>query len=130
MTMPNQEGDLLESRPGQTPGPSLTDLEENLLALRRIVVAALVALIFLAYGVNFFMWRQSTLAVRQLAEARKLVDDYREIKAPFIKNFVNKLQVYANTHLDFQPILSRYTEPASVKPVVNPTNSPPPPRAK
>lgn len=128
--MPNDEGDLLESRPDQAPGPSLTDLEENLRALRRIIVASLVALIFLAYGVNFYMWRQSTLAARQLVEARKLVDDYREVKGPFIKNFINNLQGYANTHPDFQPILIRYLEPSAVRPAVLPTNSPAPVRAK
>jgi len=126
MDFQNSEGGLLQSKPPEPAAPPYQELEESIRVLKRIIVATLVALIFLAYGVNFYMWRQSTMASRQLTEAKKLVDDYQHVKEPMIKDFISQLQAYAKAHPDFQPILSKYLEPPAVKSVVAPTNSPAP----
>jgi hypothetical protein len=123
MDLQNSEGDLLPSKPPEPASPPYRELEENIRVLKRIIVATLVALMFLGFGINSYMWRQSTMASRQLVEAKKLVDEYQHVKEPMIKNFISQLQAYAQAHPDFQPILSKYIEPPAVKSVVAPTNS-------
>ena len=131
MDLPDKEGDLLESGPVQPPGPTLEELEEKLRALRRIIEAALVALVFLSVGVNSYMWRQSRMLSRQLEEARRFLADYQQNKEPTIRGFISSLQSFAKSHPEIQPILTRYNiEPSPVRPAVAPTNTPAPKSAK
>jgi hypothetical protein len=107
------------SAPILPPGESQPDPEpsDELAALRSLLNVLLVAVICLALGGAITISRQLSAMNGQLAETRRLVDDYQTNTYPKISNFAYTLNLYAKTNRDFLPILEKYrltiNEPAA-----------------
>jgi len=107
--------------------PSLTALQQQIGHLRALLVACLTALFILSIVLTAFLWVQDHLLRRDLAGARKLVQEYETNRKPLINAFIVKLQVFAQSHPDFQPILQKYgIPPAPVGQPPQPTPASPP----
>ena len=98
----------LTNPPPSTPASGIESLERQLQSLRKLFVVALAILLIVSGSVMIFLWGQKRILNSQLREARKFVDDYEKITAPFLSNFVSGLQVYGTTHPDFKPIMDKY----------------------
>lgn len=136
---PEQPG-LLTPRPSQR--AAAESWEQQLLDLRHLFHATLVALLAPVLAGTLFFTKQMLLVRGELTEFRpalhRVAEEYRQ-KEPKMKEFVAALQAYALTHPDFQPVLQRYqamlpqyfVTPVSLhsSPIrITPTNAPASPR--
>src|SRR3954471_16258901 len=91
---------------------SKIDLLEHYDQLRQLFVAALVAMLILSVGVNYFLFQQKSFVQKDLETVRPqlslLLANYQKVEDPQIKSFVNALVGYGRTHPDFNPILAKY----------------------
>lgn len=100
-------------RPAGQTEAILTTLEQECLDLRMLFNATVVALVFLALGVNIFFFKQMRLVQQQVTDQRpavlRLDAEFRRNRHPEISQFMAQLQAYAASHRDFQTnILDRY----------------------
>ena len=131
MDLPGKQGDLLENGTVPPSGPTVEELAETLRVLKKITEFSLIALLFFAVGVNAYMYRQTLMISRQLAEVKRVVADYQQFKESTIRGFISSLQGFAKSHPDFLPLLAKYNiEPPSLRPAIAPTNAPAPRGAK
>jgi hypothetical protein len=113
--------------------PSVQHLQQQVESLRGLLIGALMALFLLSVAVNLFLFRQDSLVRKELAAARtasrNMLSDYETNKRPLIQAFVSKLQDYAKTHPDFNPVLQKYNLSPSNSPAQTgqPSASPPAP---
>jgi len=112
--------------------------------LRNMFVVVLILLVVLSGSLNLYLYRQVSLANRQLNETRpgveKMVAEYQGKTFPFISMVLSNFQAFARTTPDFGPaVLNKYlgtsSPPAAVAPVgpaAKPvaTNAPPANRTK
>ena len=119
--------DLTNPAPSNSPA-TVELLERQLQALRKLFVVALAILLVISGSLMIFLWGQKRILNSQLHEARKFVEDYEKVTAPFLNNFVSNLQAYGRTHPDFDPIMDKYKLRAAVSNAV-PQAVPPAPRA-
>jgi hypothetical protein len=107
--------DLLQPPPATAPAVDLSvtveDLQQQAQDLRTLFNATFVALIVLALGLNFFLFKQMRMAHQQLNEQRPVMQraevEFRK-RDPEFKRFITALQQYAVGHPDFVPLLARY----------------------
>jgi hypothetical protein len=86
-------------------------LREQVRGLRTLLVAALLASLLLSVGVDAFLFIQDHLVrkdLKSLSAAKDAIHEYETSKRPLINSFVSQLQVYAQNHPDFKPILEKY----------------------
>ncbi len=83
------------------------DNSSELAALRNQVFTLLVALIVVSGTLTVFLFRQSSLAGKDLAQADLLTQNFAKNEAG-VNNFVNQLVGYGQTHPDFLPVLKKY----------------------
>ena len=87
-------------------------LQQQCHDLRVLLNAVCVALLFLTLAVNVFVGKQTRVVRDQLGELRpkfnKIESEFQKIREPEYRRFSGRLQQYAMTHPDFQPILARY----------------------
>lgn len=87
-------------------------LQQQCQDLRVLLNAACVALLFLTLAVNVFVGKQTRVVRDQLGELRpkfnKIESEFQKIREPEYRRFSGRLQQYAMTHPDFQPIMDRY----------------------
>lgn len=87
-------------------------LQQQCQDLRVLLNAACVALLFLTLAVNVFVGKQTRVVRDQLGELRpkfnKIEAEFQKIREPEYRRFSGRLQQYAMTHPDFQPIMDRY----------------------
>ncbi len=80
--------------------------------LRFYFVAVLASLIILAVGVDLFIGKQMRLARNQVKYQRPLLNqaqsNFQRQHEPVIKRFTGRLQAFARTNSDFQPVLEKY----------------------
>jgi len=119
--------DLTNPAPSNSPA-TVELLERQLQALRKLFVVALAILLVISGSLMIFLWGQKRILNSQLHEARKFVEDYEKVTAPFLNNFVSNLQAYGRTHPDFDPIMDKYKLRAAVSNAVSQA-VPPAPRA-
>ena len=117
-------------QPAPAPGPSLapaagqpTDREIiEFLAwrydrLHMLFQFAVAGLIILSVAINIFLFKQMRLVRIQLPGQRdatiRYVMDFHKRDDQTIRAFVNRLQQFAATNADFQPILDQYRTPLS-----------------
>ena len=101
-------------------------LERQLQALRKLFVVALAILLVISGSLMIFLWGQKRILNSQLSEARKFVEDYEKVTAPFLSSFISNLQAYGRTHPDFNPIMDKYNLRAAVSNAVPPAVLPAP----
>ena len=97
-----------------TPVSTVESTERQLQSLRKLFVVVLAILLVISGSLMIFLWGQKRILNSQLREARKFVDDYEKVTAPFLSNFISNLQVYGRAHPDFNPIMDKYNLRAAV----------------
>ena len=117
-------------------GPDTANLREQYEILRKLFLAALVAMLIVSGSLAVFLVRQVTFVRRDVEGIRPQIDrltaNFKQVEEPQINSFVNSLINYAKTHPDFNPILAKYKITPSVPvPVpVTPVNKVPTAPAK
>ena len=96
------------TNPPFTPAATVESLERQLQALRKLFVVVLAILLVISGSVMIFLWGQKRILNSQLREAQKFVSDYEKVTAPFISNLMSNVQVFGQSHPDFNPILDKY----------------------
>jgi hypothetical protein len=134
MLKPDAFSGGLEGRMPSQPG--LTDLQDQISALRHLAVSILILLVVISGTFTIYLLRQWRTVHKELAgfrpQANQLVSDYQRVSAPVMSDFVKKVTEYGRTHADFMPVLAKYgLKPGSSTGAAPATaTSPPPPAPK
>jgi len=125
-----------------TPVSSNEELQQQVCALRTLLLATLGILVLLSFILNVLIVRQVNAARTQLEATQKsvakFVDDYNKVSAPMINNFLTKLTLVSKTNAEIGRLLAKYniqqavakpgasTTPAnpSLTPLAAPTTDP------
>lgn len=87
------------------------DTNSQISSLQRQVFSLLVALIVVSGTVTVFLYRQASLAGKDLdsikPQAMQIIGAYSQNQTLMV-NFVNQLVAYGQTHPDFRPVLAKY----------------------
>ena len=90
---------------------STPDTASEIAALRSQVFSLLIALIVLSGTVTAYLYRQSSLAGKDLVviepQAEQIINGYNQTQ-PAVAGFINEIEVYAEKHPDFVPVLKKY----------------------
>ena len=111
----------LESRTGEF--ATLQTLRDEVRTLRSLFRASALALILLSFAINAYLYYQDRIVRRELEAAKKIAQEFETVKRPVIGKFVNRLQEYARSHPDINPILDKY----GIKPAASAQTPAPPP---
>jgi hypothetical protein len=85
-----------------------TDSNSEISALRNQVFIQLVALVIIAGTLTVYLYRQSSIAGKQIAQAQQVIDAYKQAQ-PSIETFVSGLVAFGEKHPDFsQTVLKKY----------------------
>ncbi len=76
-------------------------------ALKNQVFTLLVALIVVSGTLTVYLYRQVSLASKDLAEGQK-VHEVLVQRESAVSNFINELVAYGQKHPDFVPVLKKY----------------------
>ncbi|HVY68984.1 MAG TPA: hypothetical protein VHH73_03605 [Verrucomicrobiae bacterium] len=93
--------------PAGTP-PNIKELQESVRALRGVLNVVIVSLLVATIGLNVFLYRQVSMARRQISDASDYLNNYQKNTAPLIQKFIGQLQVFARTNADYAPIFQRH----------------------
>jgi hypothetical protein len=108
--------------------PDETKLKVEFEGLRKLFLAALVALLILGISLNVFLLRQTTIVRKDLQIVRpqlsQLVANFEKSEEPQIRSFVNALVGFSKTHPDFKPILTKYNITSEIPSVTAPAKTP------
>lgn len=106
--------------------PVSSEMQEQVDAVRHLVISVLILVIVVSGTLNIFFLRQLRDARRQLnnirPQAAKMMEGYQKTEAPMMQTIVNKFTEYGRTHPDYAPILSKYNIKAAAP--VSPTTAP------
>ena len=111
------ESTSLESRTGES--AALQTLRDEVRTLRSLFSAATMALILLSFAINAYLYYQDRILRRELDTAKKMAQEFETVKRPIINTFITRLQDFARSHPDINPILDKYG--------IRPAASAPPP---
>lgn len=85
-----------------------TDSNSEITSLRNQVFIQLVALVLIACTLTVYLYRQSSIAGKQIAQAQQVIDAYKQAQ-PSIETFINGIVAYGEKHPDFtQQVLKKY----------------------
>jgi len=92
--------------------PAVSDVQEQLDALRHLVVSVLILLLVVSGTLTIFMLRQWRTVSKELdavrPQAAKMIEDYQKNRGPATDDFLKKIAEYGQTHPDFMPYLKKY----------------------
>ncbi len=108
MSLPSEQPELSEKAAAPSPSAELAALRQEVALLRTLLMLGLTALAVFAFGISLYIYPQMVVARRQLEENRRVLSNYDRVSKPLMTDFLSKLQSYAATNADFQPILKRY----------------------
>jgi hypothetical protein len=91
-----------------TPGSSIEELQHQIRSLRTFLLATLAVLVLLSFALNVFIFRQVSIASKQLEESQKFVGDYNKVSVPMINEFLTKLTVVSKTNAEIGRLLAKY----------------------
>jgi hypothetical protein len=92
----------------QSPTQSSSDLSEQVAALRRQSFTLLVALIVVSGTLTVYLYRQSSLARRDIAQTTQVIQTINKNRAN-IHGFVEQLAAYGQKNPEFQQqVLKKY----------------------
>jgi len=83
------------------------DSNSEIAALKNQVFSLLIALIVVSGTVTVYLFREASLAGKDLDQAEKL-DAVVDQNNNALSNFINTLAVYGEKHPDFLPLLKKY----------------------
>ena len=92
-----------------------TDTSSEIAALRSQVFTLLVALIVVSGTLTVFLYRQSSLAGKDLVQAQQVSDNLLKNEAG-VNTFVGQLVGYGQHNPDFMPVLKKYGLPPAAAP--------------
>src|SRR5260221_7969497 len=114
MNISNPQGDLLQPRSLPDSG-AVGELQERFTQLQTLFVIAMAAIVIMSLFICAFIGKQWRMVRAQVEEQRptvqKMHTDYFKTSYPLMQTFTARLQTFATTNRDFQPILERYREP-------------------
>jgi hypothetical protein len=84
-----------------------SDTNSEIAALRNQIFTLLVALIVVSGTLTLFLYRQASVAGKDLDTGKLLLKNYN-LSQPEIMNFVNQLGAYGMTHPEIRPLLAKY----------------------
>jgi len=96
----------LESLAGDS--SALQTLQNEVRTLRSLFSAATMALLLLSFGINAFLYYQDRIVRKELNAAKKMAQEFETVRRPMISMFVARLQDFARSHPDINPILDKY----------------------
>ena len=96
----------LESLAGDS--SALQTLQNEVRTLRSLFSAATMALLLLSFGINAFLYYQDRIVRKELDAAKKMAQEFETVRRPMISMFVARLQDFARSHPDINPILDKY----------------------
>ncbi len=101
-----------ESSPNVPAQTKSSGTPEQVETLRKLFIAALVALLILSGALNIFFLRQMIFTRKDLdvirPQVNQLLSNYQASEDPQIKSFLSSLITFGRTHPDFIPILVKY----------------------
>jgi hypothetical protein len=114
MNTPDPLGDLLQPRSLPDSG-AVGELQERFTQLQTLFVIALAAIVIMSLFICAFIGKQWRMVRAQVEEQRpsvqKMRADYFKTSYPLMQSFTARLQTFATTNRDFQPVLERYRGP-------------------
>jgi len=117
----------LESLTGDS--SALQTLQNEVRTLRSLFSAATMALLLLSFGINAFLYYQDRIVRKELDAAKKTAQEFETVKRPIVSSFITRLQDFARSHPDINPILDKYgirpaaSAPAPAAPAPSPANN-------
>jgi len=88
------------------------DLQDQVDALRHLMVSILILVIVISGTLNIYLLRQWRTVSKDLAgirpQAAQMIAEYQKVSAPLMTDFVKKITEYGRTHPDFAPVLTKY----------------------
>ena len=96
----------LESVTGEP--AALQTLRDEVRTLRTMFSAATMALLLLSLGINAYLYYQDQILRKELDVAKKMTREFETVKRPMVNAFIARLQEYALSHPDINPILNKY----------------------
>ena len=96
----------LQSLTGES--EALQTLRDEVRSLRSLFRAATMALVLLSFGINGYLYYQDRILRKELDAARKMAREFETVRRPMVNAFVTRLQDFARSHPDINPILDKY----------------------
>jgi hypothetical protein len=87
---------------------ALPTLQDDLRDLRLLLIVAALALVLLSLSFNAFLYSQDRVVRRELDAAKKMQQEFETAKQPMLNTFISRLQDFARTNPDINPILDKY----------------------
>ena len=85
----------------------MNDNNNEIAALKNQIFTLLVALIVVSGTVTVYLYRQASLAGKDLAQGQQLASVLNQNEAA-VQTFVTQLVAYGERHPDFVPVLKKY----------------------
>src|SRR5262245_18657801 len=117
MTEPENasESTPIESVAGES--AALQTLRDEVRTLRTLFGAATMALLLFSFGINAYLYYQEQIMRKELNVAKKMAREFETVKRPMVNAFIARLQDFALSHPDINPILNKYgIKPAASAP--------------
>jgi hypothetical protein len=83
-------------------------LHETVARMQKELQAGLAAVILLALGLNYFLFKEQSITQQQRMELEQVMNEYSSKGIPQMNEVLAKFREYAKTHPDFRPVVERY----------------------
>jgi hypothetical protein len=104
---------------------ALQSVRDELRSLRSLFSTAAMALLLLSFGINAYLYYQDRILRKELDAAKRLAQEFETVRRPMISTFLNRLQDFARSHPDINPLLAKYgIGPAPSAPAPQPAAAP------
>ncbi len=114
------ESTSLESLTGES--AALQTLRDEVRTLRSLFSVATMALLLLSFGINAYLYYQDRILRKELDNAKKMTQEFETVRRPMVNTFITRLQDFARSHPDINPILDKYgIRPAAAPPAPAPS---------
>jgi glutamate/tyrosine decarboxylase-like PLP-dependent enzyme len=114
------ESTSLESLTGES--AALQTLRDEVRTLRSLFSVATMALLLLSFGINAYLYYQDRILRKELDAAKKMTQEFETVRRPMVNTFITRLQDFARSHPDINPILDKYgIRPAASAPAPAPS---------
>jgi hypothetical protein len=110
--MSEEEQPMLIPEGEATSAPDTEQLDRDIASLRGLIFWVVAGLLLLSAAVNLYLWRQVKNVRNEIAAEQRQVDDYAKAD-PAIRDLMQRLQTFAASHPDFQPVMAKYAAAAT-----------------
>jgi hypothetical protein len=108
MTAPENASEPVSLEPLTGESASVQSLRDEVRALRTLFSVAVMALLLLSFGINGYLYYQDKILRRELDAAKTMAREFDTVRRPMVSAFITRLQDFALSHPDINPILSKY----------------------